>query len=160
MEIPDSVNSGWAKLVASGGFPVRLARLDGLDLPDPDFVKIDAEGHEFRILKGAAALLRRSRPHLILENWLERRDMAATLAPLRFLESEGYRLFMPCWQAASAGETIIWPEPHPPTADPEQVFVLVPVSAEQRLFMAEHLSVYACPVERMAELERVFETVR
>ena len=90
----------WSRRVWCAG---RLSRADRparrFDLPDPDFIKIDAEGHELRILQGATAVLRRARPHIILENWLERRDLPATIAPLKLLEREGYRLFVPCWQA-------------------------------------------------------------
>lgn len=163
MIIPDAVNTGWAKVVEAsvvetGCFPVRTVRLDDLTLPDPDFIKIDAEGHERRILEGATAVLRRARPHVILENWLEHRDLPATLAPLKLLEREGYRLFVPCWQTPG-DPPVVWPEPHPPSPAPDQVFVLVPTTPEQRLFMTEHLSLYACPAERMNELRERFEVV-
>ncbi len=156
---PDPLNTGWAHVTNTGGFEVRLAELDGLGLPDPDFVKLDVEGHELRVLKGAREVLRRARPHVVLENWLEPSRPDVTLAPLRFLMDEGYGLYVPCWQQRVNGEPFLWPEPHPPTASEDQVFVLVPTTPDQRMLMARHLNIYACPRERMDELRRVFEEI-
>ncbi|MSO85850.1 MAG: FkbM family methyltransferase [Rhodospirillales bacterium] len=156
---PDPLNTGWARVTDAGGFEVRLAELDGLDLPDPDFIKLDVEGHEYRVLKGARQRLIRGRPHVILENWLELDRPDLTAAPLRFLEAAGYSLYVPCWQRTVDGAPFVWPEPHPPTPSPDQVFVLVPVTSDQRFLMARHLSIYGCPAERKDELRRVFEEV-
>lgn len=43
-------------------------RLDDLELGDVGFIKIDVEGHESKVLRGAAATLSRCRPNLFLEN--------------------------------------------------------------------------------------------
>jgi FkbM family methyltransferase len=159
MTLPVAGDTGWAKIAAEGDIDVRLARLDDMDLPDPDFIKLDVEGHEYEALAGARTRLRRSRPHVILENWLELDKPDVTTAPLRLLEDEGYRLFIPCWQLALNGKSFLWPDAHPPTPGQDQVFVLVPVTPEQRFLMARHLSVYACPTERMGELRRTFEEI-
>jgi FkbM family methyltransferase len=47
--------------------PVRMARIDDLDLPDIGFIKIDVEGSEMAVLEGAHALLARDRPTLMIE---------------------------------------------------------------------------------------------
>jgi FkbM family methyltransferase len=46
---------------------VRTARLDDLGLTNVGFIKIDAEGMEQSILEGAATILRRDRPNLLIE---------------------------------------------------------------------------------------------
>lgn len=34
---------------------------------DPDFIKLDVEGAEFDVLQGAAAMIERRHPHLVVE---------------------------------------------------------------------------------------------
>lgn len=46
---------------------VVIARLDDFDLVDVGFVKIDVEGHELSVLRGATALIGRDRPTVLVE---------------------------------------------------------------------------------------------
>jgi FkbM family methyltransferase len=64
-----------AHLAADGGHPtevevavrVEVVRLADLDLGDVGFIKIDAEGGELAVLRGAEPLLMRCRPNLLVE---------------------------------------------------------------------------------------------
>lgn len=68
---------------------VALARLDDLDLPPIGFVKIDVEGHELDVLRGADALLARDLPALLIE--IEERHRAGALqATIEYLRPLGY----------------------------------------------------------------------
>jgi FkbM family methyltransferase len=53
---------------AAPGLPVRVAPLDSFDLPACHFLKIDVEGFEPEVLKGAAETIGRCRPILYVEN--------------------------------------------------------------------------------------------
>lgn len=77
---------------AYGAVQVRAARLDDLDLGDVGFIKIDVEGHELAVLRGATALLARCRPTLLIEMEEKhgRRPIAAMLADVR---AHGYDAF-------------------------------------------------------------------
>jgi FkbM family methyltransferase len=67
--------------------PVETIRLDSLDLADLGLIKIDVEGHELAALRGAAGLVERFRPTLVVE--LE--DARASAAPiLELLDSWDY----------------------------------------------------------------------
>lgn len=72
---------------ASGAvYEVPLVQIDALaaEWRRVDFVKIDAEGAEEAIIAGMSALLRRNRPHLVLEfNAARARDPEALLAGLQ-----------------------------------------------------------------------------
>ncbi len=67
---PSSTDPGRAVRVA-------VTRLDDVDLGDVGFVKIDVEGHELAVLRGAAQLLERCRPTVLVE--IEQRHLAAPM---------------------------------------------------------------------------------
>lgn len=46
---------------------VKVAPLDDFGIGDVDFIKIDVEGHEVEVLKGAADTIERSRPVVLIE---------------------------------------------------------------------------------------------
>lgn len=69
---------------------VEVRRLDEFELGEVGFVKIDAEGAECAVLRGAAGLLARCRPVLLVE--IEERHVGERFAgELAFVESLGYR---------------------------------------------------------------------
>lgn len=57
---------------------VRLARLDDFRLDDVGFLKIDVEGHELEVLRGAGATIKASRPNLLVE--IEQRYRSGPIA--------------------------------------------------------------------------------
>jgi FkbM family methyltransferase len=69
--------------IAPSGVPVLCLTLDSLSLPHPvRLIKIDAEGHDLHVLKGAQRMIQRDRPVMIVEGsesgavaeWLRERD--------------------------------------------------------------------------------------
>ncbi len=58
---------------------VDTIRLDELDVADVGLIKIDVEGHELAVLRGAEGLVRRWRPTLVVEIEDARAPAAATL---------------------------------------------------------------------------------
>jgi FkbM family methyltransferase len=76
-----------------GSIPMKT--LDSLALDEVDFMKLDTEGYEENILRGAIETIKRCRPVIIVE---QKRDMAEARFGLRprgavtFLESLGYKL--------------------------------------------------------------------
>jgi FkbM family methyltransferase len=81
-------NSGIRKIVE---LDVAVKTLDGLNFSDVQFIKIDVEGHEPAVLRGAKNLLRVSRPALLLE--LELRHNPAVFEEVwRVLDPLGYQM--------------------------------------------------------------------
>jgi FkbM family methyltransferase len=69
--------------------PVQVITLDSLGIPDCTAIKIDAEGAEYAILRGARNTLARCRPILTLE-LEERHAEGCTWAVPAFLDALGY----------------------------------------------------------------------
>jgi hypothetical protein len=72
-----------------GGEAVEVGRLDRFGPPRCKFLKIDVEGMELQVLKGASALIERLKPVLYVEN--DRPQNSAAL--LDFIDSIGYRMY-------------------------------------------------------------------
>lgn len=144
MSFSDGVQSGLARLGEDGGTKVRLARLDALDLPAPDVIKIDAEDHELEVLQGAGGVLDRARPVIVLENWLHRNQPDLTLAPLALLTAQGYRLYTPGW-AGDQDQCILAGHQARPTAR----LALVPLLLAQRFQLSDQLNIVAVPPTRL-----------
>ena len=64
--------------------PVRIGMLDALKLQHVDLVKIDVEGHEVEVLKGALETLRCNRPHLLIETKSRLPEVDSLLSSLRY----------------------------------------------------------------------------
>lgn len=85
---------------------VRCCRLDSVIRPElpVGLIKIDVEGHEIPVLRGAAGTVRRWRPHLVLEaNTPHHREALAA-----WLTEAGYR-----WQEADQRNLLCTPEDRP-----------------------------------------------
>jgi FkbM family methyltransferase len=67
--------AGWASLNPQNlpgadrivELPIHLNSLDSHQFKDVKFIKIDVEGHEIEVLKGAEQTIRSNRPHMIIE---------------------------------------------------------------------------------------------
>ena len=77
---------------ATRGVEVPVARLDDLPLGDVGFIKIDVEGHELAVLRGAAATLARCLPVLLIEAE-ERHRPGAVPSVREYLAGFGYEGF-------------------------------------------------------------------
>lgn len=77
-----------------GAGDIRMVTLDSMGLEDVDFIKIDVEGFEENVCRGARSTIERCRPVMVVE---QKRDMAQRfelplLGAVRFLEGLGYRV--------------------------------------------------------------------
>jgi hypothetical protein len=71
------------------GEKVRMLTIDSLDLQHCDFMKIDVEGMELEVLKGARETIARFKPALYVENDREEKS-AALIEYIRALEYDLY----------------------------------------------------------------------
>jgi len=66
---------------------VEVCRLDDFNLRNVGLIKIDVEGHELQVLRGAEAMISRDRPHVIAE--IKPRQLNAIW---RFFAERGYNM--------------------------------------------------------------------
>jgi FkbM family methyltransferase len=71
---------------------VPMARLDDFGLDDVGFVKVDVEGHEEAVLRGAEATLARCRPNVIVEVE-DRHNPGSVARVLGWMRERGYAAF-------------------------------------------------------------------
>jgi FkbM family methyltransferase len=101
-KINDVLLEGWATIETENDFssldcqevrscPVALRTLDSYDLQNVGFIKIDVEGHELTVLRGAADTIRRWRPTMLIE--AEDRHREGAVESVRaWLQQAGYAI--------------------------------------------------------------------
>lgn len=95
---------------AGGGAKVPAMPLDGLDLPSCRLLKVDVDGGEIGVLRGAAGFLARHRPLLVIE--VMNFNMAEALG---LIEQAGYALIRENAEAPTHSDLVFAPaESEPP----------------------------------------------
>lgn len=86
------LNRGGVELETAnhGYIPGQQYTLDSLAMPRCDFIKIDVEGMELEVLKGATNKIKQFRPIIFFES--DRKDKAAPLH--QWMQAQNYRLMM------------------------------------------------------------------
>ena len=153
----DSFYTGFAKLVSTGaGRQITVKRLDELDFPAPQVIKIDAEDMEADILAGGSKLLSTAQPFILFENFLDYNSSERTFAALELLLAQGYRLFAPALLFPQNGRTVMMTY----GADPSALLAtgaapkmgLFEVHPENRYLLGLQLNILAVPQPKIAGL--------
>jgi FkbM family methyltransferase len=156
IKLPDHLHSGCAEVSKEGGdASISTRRLDSLDLPKPDFIKMDVEWHELEVLKGAVETIKSSRPHLIFENKLDHSNPKKVLDVFAFLAGLGYRFFLPAANREPGGDNFLMPSGWLPVAEDENL-ALIPFTTQTRLLCFPEFNVFACHESRLPELMKTF----
>ncbi|WP_051854721.1 FkbM family methyltransferase [Streptomyces sp. NRRL B-1347] len=93
MQAGPAGNTGMARAAADPSGDVRVLTIDSLGLTDVGLIKIDVEGGELDVLRGALNTIRRDRPVLYVETAADRLpDVDALLAPLRYARFGRYAI--------------------------------------------------------------------
>lgn len=87
-------NVGGSSLVRETNtkIPISISTLDTEGVPKVDFIKIDTEGYEWGVLKGAEATIDTHKPNVVFE-FSPRRYLDKTKTILSFFVEKGYTLF-------------------------------------------------------------------
>ena len=159
MQLPDGFQSGLAMMSEENAGPgkgVATDTLDALELGSVSVIKIDAEGAELKVLRGAAATIAKHRPMIVLESGRRFEQPELTLGPLRRLRELGYVFFNLGWLRADDGHPYLLGDDHYLEMQPEEKLCLVQFEVEERFQRQDGMNLLACHRDRLAELEKLF----
>jgi FkbM family methyltransferase len=138
------------------GVAVPTLTLDSLKLPRVDFLKVDVEGHEINVLRGADELIKAHKPYIFLESWTFEDDPQKGFEPLQFLIDRGYKLYLPAW-AQSNGTFFVGIG----AGFEMKNFALVPFTFADRLtFPGNPINIFAAPLSKEAKLGDLYSVAR
>jgi FkbM family methyltransferase len=157
IQMPDGLHSGQAMVSDTSGIArVPTRRLDSVNLPAPDLIKMDVEGHEIEVLCGGVETLRAERPFIVFENKLYSAAPKKALEPLFFLVEMGYRLYVPVIRRKDGMRHWYMPAGGHPACQGDQ-WVLMPLEPDARLVWQQDLNVLACHESRLSQLAAAFK---
>jgi FkbM family methyltransferase len=85
--------------IHGGSLSVPLIRIDDLDAKDVRFIKIDVEGHELNVLRGAQETVQRERPRLLVEVEERIQPVEPLISLVTGWGYTGWVLFRGAWRA-------------------------------------------------------------
>lgn len=89
-------NSGMTKVSQNFGGPSMMGRLDAMEFPALDFMKLDCEGYEYFALRGGIETIKRHRPVIMVEqpgpNWEAAEYGISGMAAVELLRKLGMKL--------------------------------------------------------------------
>jgi len=132
---------------------VQTCRLDSLNLPKPDFIKLDVEGYEFEVLQGGLKTLLENKPMIVFENWLSRENPEHTLLPIRTLLDNGYKLFVPMWWIGAPTNKMFWPVSNYMFPDGPKQMAYVPFDPDTRFSLRDQINFFCCHEDKLSELD-------
>jgi FkbM family methyltransferase len=157
IKLPEGLHSGGAQVSSDGGVAsINTRRLDSLDLPKPDFIKMDVEGHEIEVVKGGQNTLKLARPYLVFESKPNHLQPDKVLDIFFFLARLGYNFFVPAIQREPRARNFLIPAGWLPAANDDGL-ALIPFIPEMRLLCLSEFNVFACHESRLPELMTKFK---
>ena len=140
-----------------GAHKVQMDRLDNLNCPVPDVIKIDTDGSEASVLKGCSGFLVKSQPFIIFESSLYNATPYKTIEPFDILQRSGYVFYYPGWlEKVNGSGSSILRNSDDITYDRKRIIALSLFNSEQRFLFTERLNILAVHKNRLPELKKIF----
>ena len=92
----------------AGSHSVRTKRIDDMGFSDVRFIKIDVEGHEDAVIRGARGTIERDLPVLFVELEERMSDINETIAMMSDLGYEARFVMNDAWTSSSSVDLVAW----------------------------------------------------
>ena len=92
----------------AGSHSVRTKRIDDMGFSDVRFIKIDVEGHEDAVIRGARGTIERDHPVLFVELEERMSDINETIAMMSDLGYEARFVMNDAWTSSSSVDLVAW----------------------------------------------------
>jgi len=122
---------------------------------DEVVIKMDVEGHEAAVLRGAVKTLKAHQPFLVFESWAGDRS-SPNLAPLEELAALGYRFFQPTFLKGEEASAYLSGYGNNHGMSGPARLGLWEFSPAERPLLHEQFNIFACPDGRMDDLQERF----
>jgi len=159
MFLPDKFQSGQAIMQekkSTGRTRIRSQTLDSLALQKISMIKMDVEGSEAKVIRGATQTLARCRPMIVMENGRHFSEIKKTLDPLFLLRDLGYLFFHIGWRRKDQGKYYFLGDDDDSNPQKNEQLCLVPFIPEERFLRANGMNVFACHQDRTDVIQSLF----
>lgn len=160
ISLPDHIHSGCATVSAksgSGKAMTKMTTLDDFCKDRPDVVKVDVEGFEAHVFKGAQETFRKHKPMIFFENKRDKDNLSETMEPVLILEKLGYVFFHLAWLRTWDGSPALLGDDLDPAPQPKETLTVVPFHSSERMLRHDTMNIFACHKDRLGELESALQ---
>lgn len=119
-------------------------------------IKMDVEGSEAKVIRGAAETLSRCKPMIVFENGRHFSEVNKTLEPLYLLKDLGYSFFHLAWLRPNQTKPYFLGDDDDSEPQNNETLCLVPFNPEERFLRANGMNVFACHQAKLDAIQTVF----
>jgi hypothetical protein len=160
MFLPDKFQSGQAIMQDTqpgGTGKIRAQTLDSLELTQISMIKMDVEGSEAKVIRGARQTLARCQPMIVMENGRHFSEVRKTLDPLFLLQDLGYQFFHVAWLRKDQERLYLLGDDDDSAPQDIETLSLVPFNPGERFLHANGMNVFACHQQKMGVINSLFQ---
>jgi len=163
MFLPDKFQSGQA--VMQDTHPGEIGRiqaltLDSLELAKVSMIKMDVEGSEAKVIRGAKKTLARCQPMIVMENGRHFSEVRKTLDPFFLLQDSGYQFFHIAWLRKDQERPYLLGDDDDSDPKNAETLSLMPFEPGERFLHANGMNVFACHQQKIGIINSLFQPAK
>ena len=137
--------------------PPEHIRLDNIEAPNPDMIKIAFSGMEEDIIASGVEKIERSSPFILFKHALNDHTSKNPLKVFELLDNLDYVFFNVRWMDK---DNALVPSNHYSHAPSSRDISLIPMTKHERRFKDNIINVLACPLSKLHKLDQSFHSIQ